>query len=98
MNAMIPFRYRPATILVLAGLLGGCAATVDRQPLAPFPDDPTLAPQSPVFEDLTHLPPPAGKVGAAVYGFRDQTGQYKPSPASSFSTAVTQGAASMLVK
>src|SRR5690606_23695122 len=28
---------------------------------------------------------------------RDQTGQYKPSPASSFSTSVTQGAASMLM-
>jgi curli biogenesis system outer membrane secretion channel CsgG len=32
-----------------------------------------------------------------VYGFRDQTGQYKPTPASSFSTSVTQGAASMLM-
>ncbi|MNI31004.1 Curli production assembly/transport component CsgG [compost metagenome] len=34
---------------------------------------------------------------AVVYGFRDQTGQYKPTPASSFSTSVTQGAASMLM-
>ena len=32
-----------------------------------------------------------------MYGFRDQTGQYKPTPASSFSTTVTQGAASMLI-
>jgi len=44
------------------------------------------------------LPPPRGKVVAAVYGFRDQTGQYKPSPDSSFSTSVTQGAAAMLIK
>ncbi|HEX7649797.1 MAG TPA: CsgG/HfaB family protein [Noviherbaspirillum sp.] len=44
------------------------------------------------------LPEPKGKVVVAVYGFRDQTGQYKPSPDSSFSTAVTQGAASLLVK
>jgi curli production assembly/transport component CsgG len=47
---------------------------------------------------LHQLPPPKGKVVVAVYGFRDQTGQYKPSPDSSFSTSVTQGAASMLVK
>jgi curli production assembly/transport component CsgG len=33
----------------------------------------------------------------AVYAFRDQTGQYKTSPDSAYSTAVSQGAASMLV-
>lgn len=52
---------------------------------------------SPIHHDLTHLPPPPGKIVAAVYGFRDQTGQYKPPPSSSFSTAVTQGASSMLI-
>ncbi|HWW71145.1 MAG TPA: CsgG/HfaB family protein, partial [Duganella sp.] len=48
--------------------------------------------------DLRKLPPPKGKVAVAVYGIRDQTGQYKPAPDSSFSTAVTQGASSMLIK
>jgi curli production assembly/transport component CsgG len=48
--------------------------------------------------DLRQLPPPKGKIAVAVYGIRDQTGQYKPSPDSSFSTAVTQGASSLLVK
>jgi curli production assembly/transport component CsgG len=43
------------------------------------------------------MPKPKGLVVTAVYGFRDQTGQYKPTPASSFSTSVTQGAASMLM-
>ncbi len=43
-----------------------------------------------------HLPPVLQ--GSSLDGFRDQTGQYKPSPDSSFSTSVTQGAASMLVK
>lgn len=57
-----------------------------------------LTPATPSTRDLVQLPPPRGKVVAAVYGFRDQTGQYKPSPDSSFSTSVTQGAASMLVK
>jgi len=48
--------------------------------------------------DLVRLPLPKGKIVASVYGFRDQTGQYKPAPDSSFSTAVTQGAGSLLVK
>ncbi|MFC7517283.1 CsgG/HfaB family protein [Herbaspirillum sp. GCM10030257] len=57
-----------------------------------------LTPPTRVTRDLLRLPEPKGKVVAAVYGFRDQTGQYKPAPDSSFSTTVTQGAASMLVK
>ncbi|MYN12052.1 curli production assembly/transport protein CsgG [Pusillimonas sp. TS35] len=57
-----------------------------------------LTPATPSTRDLLKMPPPAGKIVTAVYGFRDQTGQYKPSPDSSFSTSVTQGAASMLVK
>lgn len=57
-----------------------------------------LTPATPSTHDLVNLPPPKGKITAAVYGFRDQTGQYKPAPDSSFSTSVTQGAASMLVK
>lgn len=48
--------------------------------------------------ELARLPAPRGKVAVAVYGFRDQTGQYKPAPDSSFSTAVTQGAAAILIK
>lgn len=57
-----------------------------------------LLPPTPSTVDLLQLPPPQKKIVAAVYGFRDETGQYKPSPDSSFSTAVTQGAASMLMK
>ena len=57
-----------------------------------------LAPTTEITTDLKSLPPPKGKVTVAVYGFRDQTGQYKPAPDSSFSTLVTQGAGSMLVK
>jgi curli production assembly/transport component CsgG len=56
------------------------------------------SPTTPITRDLLSLPPPSGKVTVAVYGIRDQTGQYKPAPDSSFSTAVTQGASSMLVK
>jgi curli production assembly/transport component CsgG len=57
-----------------------------------------LAPPTTVTRDLTRLPEAKGKVAVAVYGFRDQTGQYKQAPDSSFSTAVTQGASSVLVK
>ena len=66
----------------------------------PMPADSnaTLTPPTRVTRDLTHLPPPKGRIVAAVYGFRDLTGQYKPSPDSSFSSQVTQGGASFLVK
>jgi curli production assembly/transport component CsgG len=49
---------------------------------------------------LADLPAPAGPpVAVAVYGFRDLTGQRKPSSTLSlFSTAVTQGAESYLIR
>ena len=56
----------------------------------------TLSPRTSTYNDLTALPIPKGKIVASVYNFRDQSGQYKPSPASAFSTAVTQGATAML--
>ena len=50
-------------------------------------------------ENLRRLPPPKEKIVVAVYKFRDQTGQYKPTESgSSFSTAVTQGATTILIK
>lgn len=61
-------------------------------------DEAQLTPATPSTMALMKLPPPQKKIVAAVYGFRDETGQYKPAPDSSFSTAVTQGAASMLMK
>lgn len=52
-----------------------------------------------IHKDLISLPPPESKIVVAVYNFTDQTGQYKDNPSvSSFSTAVTQGAASMVIK
>lgn len=81
--------------LGLALLLTGCATM---QEPVPATDNAQLTPPTRITRDLASLPAPRGKVVAAVYGFRDQTGQYKPSPDSSFSTLVTQGAASMLVK
>lgn len=57
-----------------------------------------LTPATPTSRDLRRLPPPKGRVLAAVYAFRDQSGQYRPAPDSSFSTAVTQGGAAILIK
>jgi curli production assembly/transport component CsgG len=55
--------------------------------------------QSTAHDAMTDLPAPQDKVVAAVYQFRDQTGQYKPKEqGSSFSRAVTQGGTSILMK
>jgi len=52
-----------------------------------------------IHDALVSLPPPRDKIVVAVYKFRDQTGQYKTSAtATTFSTAVTQGATSLLIK
>jgi curli production assembly/transport component CsgG len=90
------FPGRVFTWLLVAGalVLAGCT----HQPPAEVTDQARLTPASKSTRDLLHLPEPRGKIVVGVYGFRDQTGQYKPTPDSSFSTAVTQGAASMLVK
>jgi curli production assembly/transport component CsgG len=77
-------------------LASGCA--VEHPPSPASANPPQLAPRTAVTRDLLSLPAPKGKVTVAVYGIRDQTGQYKAAPDSSFSTVVTQGASSMLVK
>lgn len=85
--------------LVLAG--SGCSVlpTPSAGPVAVRADAPArLTELTAAARDLRQLPPPKGRITAAVYGIRDQTGQYKPAPDSSFSTAVTQGASSLLVK
>lgn len=57
-----------------------------------------ISPRTQKSDDLRRLPPPRGAISVAVYSFRDQTGQFKQAPDSSFSTAVSQGGASYLVK
>jgi curli production assembly/transport component CsgG len=80
--------------VLLACLGGGCASTV--QPFETEPARPGTP--SDARAALTDLPPPQDQIVAAVYRFRDQTGQYKAKETgSTFSTAVTQGATSVLV-
>lgn len=87
---------RVATWVLLAtlGLLFGCASSRPVTTRSPA----TLAPPTQISSDLSKLPEAQGRIAAAVYGFRDQTGQYKPAPDSSFSTSVTQGAGALLIK
>jgi len=82
--------FLPLAAMLLAA---GCA----HQPSA-VRDNAQLTPDTAITRDLLALPAPKGRIAVAVYGIRDQTGQYKPAPDSSFSTAVTQGASSMLIR
>lgn len=83
------------TLCCILLILSGCAATNSSL----YPTEATLGFKTAVYKDLKALPTPKEKVVAAVYNFRDQTGQYKTSDGSvSYSTAVTQGATSMLIE
>tara|TARA_R110002012_G_scaffold90029_3_gene220344 strand:+ start:4888 stop:5718 length:831 start_codon:yes stop_codon:yes gene_type:complete len=84
-----------AVMVLLASVLSGCAGVVTNTENLEGAEA-TLTPRGASYQDLISLPPPAGRIFVSVYDFRDQTGQYRPSPASTFSTAVTQGAAAML--
>lgn len=84
---------RAAACSLALALLAGCVT----RPSVPD-GGAQLTPATRMTRDLARLPAPKGKVTVAVYGFRDQSGQYKPAPDSSFSTAVTQGAGAMLIQ
>ncbi|MCH8556725.1 MAG: curli production assembly/transport component CsgG [Balneolia bacterium] len=83
-------------MLLLSGvILMSCAGTTT--PMYTEPVRPGTV--SKAHESLRTLPEPTEKIVAAVYRFRDQTGQYKPADQiASWSTAVTQGATSILIK
>lgn len=82
--------------LLAAALTAGCALPGAAPSNAA--SNAALTPSTQITRDLVRLPEPKGKIVVAVYAIRDQTGQYKPSPDSSFSTSVTQGATSILIK
>jgi curli production assembly/transport component CsgG len=80
--------------VALAMGLTGCANFRPMPPTTPA----TATPRSAAARDLMRLPAPKGRISVAVYNLRDQTGQYKAAPDSSFSTAVTQGGAAFLTR
>ena len=92
---------RIASACLLAAALGGCQTVTEHgrtlfpetRPEAYIPDKT----QTQVL--LGQLPAPTRPIAVAVYGFVDQTGQYKPNETGqTLSRAVTQGGGSILVK
>lgn len=82
---------------ILGVFLASCSYVPETTPLTSSP--PKLNQSPPTIMWLKFLPPPKEKIPVAVYNFRDKTGQYKiVGDISTFSNAVTQGAASILVK
>jgi len=94
---MLPFRCLSIVLAaaLAATLAGGCTSKVK-----PFRSSkPETGWHTQVIDDLISLPPPAQKIVLTVYKFRDQTGQYRfATNAVNYSTAITQGATSMLIK
>ena len=82
--------------LILMSLVAACGPYLT-QPLQPRRAK--LGPETPAKKALLSLPKPQEKIVTAVYKFRDQTGQYKPSETgANWSTAVTQGATTILIR
>ncbi|MEX0779864.1 MAG: CsgG/HfaB family protein [Balneolales bacterium] len=72
--------------------MSGCASYMQ-----PFERSPAkVGNESHAKEGLSSLPEPSEKIVAAIYRFRDQSGQYKSG--ANFSTAVTQGSTSILMR
>lgn len=90
--------FKIATIALATMILMGCASTV--RPLGKVGIEDAPKSSETIIKEIDQLPAPAGpKVSVAVYGFKDLTGQRKNSTTLSlFSTAVTQGAESYLIK
>ena len=90
--------FKLATMALAVALLTGCASAVRTMGKVDIEDLPKESVT--IVKEIDTLPAPAGpKVAVAVYGFKDLTGQRKPSATLSlFSTAVTQGAESYLIK
>lgn len=84
-------------LLLAICFVAGSSCTGSMQPFHTERVQPGLESES--NASLLELPDPQSKVVAAVYRFSDQTGQYKPTEqGASWSTAVTQGSTSILIK
>ena len=96
MNPQRLFWQGVSLFLLLAGL-GACTPYLHQHLLATQPA--RLGAELYANSMWRSLPAPKTKSVVAVYKFRDQTGQYKPQAnGASFSTAVTQGATTMLIR
>lgn len=85
-------------IVLAAFLFSGCATgSGGSMSLEKDTPAPNVGYKTAIHDQLKELPLPAGKIRTAVYSFEDKTGQYKSGgKTTNFSTAVTQGACSIL--
>jgi curli production assembly/transport component CsgG len=89
-------RLKTTILLALLYLTSSCGGYFN-QPLGV--QKAVIGKGTPASGYLRSLPVPKEQIVVGVYKFRDQTGQYKSSETgSTFSTAVTQGATSILIK
>ncbi|MEO1324284.1 MAG: CsgG/HfaB family protein [Pseudomonadota bacterium] len=99
MKTALKFGLAGLAALSLSGCMGLSMADDGRDFL---PETTSLAyfPKKTQTQNLLHqLPAPQRQVAIAVYGFSDQTGQFRPTnTGQTLSRAVTQGAGSILVK
>ncbi|MCL1145785.1 CsgG/HfaB family protein [Shewanella sp. 10N.261.52.F9] len=82
-------------LLLILFIVSACSSTSE---LEQIEASSSLMPKGETYYDLIGLPAPQGSMVAAVYDFRDQTGQYKPIPSSNFSTAVPQSGTAFLAQ
>ncbi len=88
--------YNVIVVFSCAFFLSGCG-TYFNQPITM--ESARIGEDTEVTKTLRDFPSPKEPVVVGVYKFRDQTGQYKPTEnGSTFSTAVTQGATTILIK
>ncbi len=88
--------FRRVAAFLAAGLLASCAYTPPPANMNKMPVFPKRTASQTMLNDLPAADHP---VAVAVYGFADQTGQFKPSAqGQTLSRAVSQGGASMLMK
>lgn len=83
-------------VLILLVVVAACGPYM-HQPMQPRRA--IIGPETPAKKALLELPKAQEKIVVAVYKFRDQTGQYKASESgANWSTAVTQGATTILIR
>ncbi|MDR7370817.1 CsgG/HfaB family protein [Flavobacterium aquidurense] len=86
----------PLFLLLVTCLFSGCGAYFN-QPVGV--QKAAFGENTPATASLAEIPKPKEQIVVGVYKFKDQTGQYKATElGSTFSTAVTQGATSILIK
>ena len=83
------------TALVVAAALSACAYAPKPAVMSTLPVYPTRTPSQTMLNDL---PAPEHPIAVAVYGFNDQTGQFKlTTTGQTLSRAISQGGGSILM-